>query len=106
MKITSSGIAAFLLLAAAALAFQAAGVGIVGYWPLDETTGTTAFDQTGANNLTHAGGPTPSTDIPAAMPAGSHSLSFDGVDDEASKAALTGLAAGNSPHSLAAWIKV
>ena len=106
MKITSAVVVGFFLLAAVALAFQAAGVGIVGYWTLDETSGAIAMDTSGANNLAYAGGPTPSTDIPAVMPAGSHSLSFDGVDDELSKAALTGLAAGNSVHSLAAWIKV
>jgi hypothetical protein len=106
MKITSGVVVAVLLLAAGALAFQAAGVGIVGYWKLDETAGTTASDQTGANNLSTSGGATWSTDVPAAMPAGSHSLSFDGVDGEASKAALSGLAAGNTVHSIAAWIKV
>jgi hypothetical protein len=106
MKITSAVVVALFLLAAGALAFQAAGVGIVGYWKLDETSGSTAVDTAGANNLTTAGNPTWSTDIPAAMPAGTHSLSFDGVDDEASKAALSGLATGNTIHSIAAWVKV
>src|SRR5438552_2418877 len=113
MKITSATIAALLLAAlataAGAMVFQAAGVGIVGYWKLDETSGTTAKDETGVNDLTYGaspGNPTPSTDIPAQMPAGTHSLSFDGVDDFVSKASLTGLAAGNTAHSIAAWIKV
>jgi len=106
MKITSAVIVALFLLAAGALAFQAAGVGIVGYWKLDETSGTTAVDTSGANNLTYGGSPTPSTDIPAAMPAGSHSLSFNGSSDYLSKASLTGLATGNTVQSLAAWIKV
>ncbi len=106
MKITSALLVGFLLLSAAALAFQAAGVGMIGYWPLDETTGTTAVDTSGVNNLTYGGGPMPSTDIPTQMPVGSHSLSFDGIDDGLSKAALTGLAPGNTPHSIAGWIKV
>jgi len=50
--------------------------GMTAWWPLDETSGTTANDLAGVpNNGTHVNGPTP---VPG-MVAGA--LRFDGVDD-------------------------
>ena len=49
--------------------------GLVSWWPLDETSGTTAADITGTNSGTHFNGPTPA----AGKVAGA--LSFDGVND-------------------------
>ena len=47
---------------------------MVGWWPLDETSGTTAADIVGGNDGTHVGGPVP---VAGKVDGG---LSFDGVD--------------------------
>lgn len=49
--------------------------GLVGWWPLDEVSGTTAADIVGGHDGTHVGGPTPVTGKVAG------GLSFDGIDD-------------------------
>lgn len=74
------------------------------YWKLDEASGAVAEDAWGANDGAHAGG-MPSLDRPAITFANPQSRSYDGVDDGTSLA-QTGLAAGNTPHTIAAWIKV
>jgi hypothetical protein len=51
-------------------------LGLIGWWPLDETTGSTATDIVGGNDGAHVGGPTPVTGYVAGA------LSFDGIDDE------------------------
>lgn len=50
--------------------------GLVGWWPLDETSGTTATDIISGNDGTYVGDPTPVTGNVAGA------LSFDGIDDE------------------------
>ncbi len=56
--------------------------GLVGYWRLDETAGTSAGDASGFENTgTHGNGPSPSTDVPPLSFASPRSLSLDGVDD-------------------------
>ena len=76
------------------------------YWKLDEAAGTVANDSSsgGANDGTHAGG-TPSVDRPALTFTNAQSRSYDGVDDGTS-VAQSGIAAGNTAHTIAMWIKV
>jgi hypothetical protein len=50
--------------------------GLVGWWPLDETSATTATDIMSGNDGTYVGDPTPVTGKVAGA------LSFDGIDDE------------------------
>jgi hypothetical protein len=50
--------------------------GLLSWWPLDETSGTTAMDIMNGNDGTHVGGPTPVTGMVAGA------LSFDGIDDK------------------------
>jgi hypothetical protein len=80
---------------------------LVGHWELDETTGTVAADSSGnGNNGTLMNGPTPSTDIPAAISGFSdRSLSFTAAAD-------TSVTVPDSPSlgitgsiTLSAWIK-
>src|SRR5579872_2920004 len=97
---------AFALVWVSAAQAQETGSGLVGYWKLDDTS-SPSKDSALTNDLTWAGTPAPSTDIPTATTfPDPHSLSFNGSTDYANIAALTGLAAGNTPHSIAAWVKV
>src|SRR5690349_5187356 len=82
--------------------------GPVLYWKLDEAAGTNADDSSSAsaNDGTWAGGPVPSTDRPTLAFTNPQSLSFDGVDDQVTRAAVGGLTAGNTAHTMAAWLKV
>jgi MYXO-CTERM domain-containing protein len=91
------------------LSLQAAPAGPAMYWKLDEASGATATpadDAVGANDGTHAGIPTPSTDRPPLTFTNPQSLSFDGVDDGVARASVTGIAAGNTAHTIAMWIKM
>jgi MYXO-CTERM domain-containing protein len=91
------------------LSLQAAPAGPVMYWKLDEASGaaaTPADDAVGTNDGTHAGTPTPSTDRPTLSFTNLQSLSFDGVDDQVTRASVTGIAAGATAHTIAMWIKV
>jgi hypothetical protein len=84
------------------------GMGIfAGYWKLDETTGTTSADSTGNGHPgTWVGGPTYTTDYPAAIPyPDSGSLSFNGSGQYVSIPNLAGLPVGNSPRTLSAWAR-
>src|SRR5262245_40251867 len=55
--------------------------GLVGYWKLDEASGTTAFDSSGlGNNGTLRNGAATSTDVPGGLPT-ARSLRLDGIDD-------------------------
>lgn len=74
------------------------------YWKLDEASGAVADDAWGTNNGAHAGG-MPSLDRPTLAFQNDQSRAYDGVDDGTSLA-QTGLAAGNTRHTLAMWIKV
>ena len=73
--------------------------GLVGYWRLDETSGTTAADSSGNGRTgTVSGG--------AAWTTGQRNgaLNFDGIDDAVSIANHTSLQLGNS-LSLAFWVR-
>jgi hypothetical protein len=70
------------------------------WWPLDETTGTTAADIAGfPTNGVHVNGPTP---VPG-MVAGA--LSFDGVNDYVQVADHSSLNFGQGNLSIDAWIR-
>jgi len=62
-------------LAGAAPSCVTASSDIVGWWPLDETTGTNSKDIGGPNDGTHTNGPVP---VPGKVNGG---LSFDGMND-------------------------
>ncbi len=69
--------------------------GLVSWWPLDETSGTTAADIEGANPGTHMNGPVPVTGNVAGA------LSFDGTDDFVSAGTIASTVAG----TMDAWIR-
>ncbi len=70
------------------------------WWPLDETSGVTAFDIAGVpTNGAHVNGPTPT----AGMVAGA--LSFDGANDYVQVADHPSLNFGQGHLSIDAWIK-
>ena len=72
--------------------------GLVSWWPLDETSGTTAADIVEANPGTHFNGPTPvAGNVDGA-------LRFDGVNDYV-EAGTTGFPIGNSPRTMDAWVR-
>lgn len=64
-------------------AAQVSADSLVGYWKLDETSGTSAADSSGDGNTgTHTNGPTISTTVPSTISfTNARSLSFDGTDD-------------------------
>lgn len=69
--------------------------------PLDETSGTTAVDISGqSNNGTLYNGPVWTT---GAIGGG---LRLDGTNDYLSRSSVQGLPSGNTPHTVAGWIKV
>lgn len=98
----------FLLLSCTlgAATFQQAGVGTVGYWKFDETSGPTAADSSGnGNGLNWGGTPVPSTTIFAPVNGNSRSLGFDGTSaDVATVGNLTNFPTGNTPHTTAGWV--
>jgi hypothetical protein len=108
MTIKTAAISATIVLSAlvSAARAQESGSGEVGYYKLDDAAGPNAADSAGTTPLAYGGGPTPSTDVPPVAFPDPRSLSFDGIDDGLSTASLSGLAAGNTVHSISAWIKV
>ena len=73
---------------------------LIAYWPLDESTGTTADDATGTNDGTLVGGP-------VWQPGGGindGALSFDGVDDRVDIGNLD--ISGGSGMTIAMWTRV
>jgi hypothetical protein len=71
------------------------------WWKLDETDGTAAADASGNGNAgTLVNGP-----VSTAGKVGT-ALSFNGSNQYASLASVSGLAKGNAPHTVAAWIRV
>jgi uncharacterized repeat protein (TIGR01451 family) len=70
------------------------------WWPLDETSGTTAADIAGfPNNGTHVNGPTPT---PGKV---GGALRFDGVDDHVSVLDHAELDVGTGNFTLDAWVR-
>lgn len=71
---------------------------MVGWWPLDETSGTTAADVAANNDGIHTNGPVPA----AGWVAGA--LSFDGVDDFVSVPDNSLLDIGTKGLTIDAWV--
>jgi len=70
------------------------------WWPLDETSGTTANDLAGVpNNGTHVNGPTPTPGMVAGA------LRFDGVDDHVRVPNHAELNVGTGNFTLDAWVR-
>jgi hypothetical protein len=81
--------------------------GLVGYWKFDETTGTTAYDDSGNGyDGTLTNGPTISTDVPSNF-FSTRSLSFDGVNDyvEWPDANADAIFLGKTALTVSVWIK-
>ena len=75
--------------------------GTVLNWSLNDGSGTIASDSSGlGNNGTVSGGATWVTGKVGGA------LSFDGVSGAVTLPAVAGLAPGNTPHTVAAWVKV
>ncbi|MBT9566966.1 MAG: S8 family serine peptidase [Thiobacillus sp.] len=76
-------------------------LGLVAHYPFDETSGTVASDASGFNN--HA-----SVLNGAAWISGrvNGALMFDGVNDGLNLANLASLGSGNTPHTVASWVRV
>ena len=68
---------------------------LAGYWRLGETSGTTATDALGVNNLTIAGGVTLGTPGLIAGDADT-AMTFDGINGRASKSGVANLASANA----------
>jgi hypothetical protein len=74
--------------------------GMVAWWPLDETSGTTAADIAGfPNNGTHVNGPTPVSGKVAGA------LRFDGVNDHVRVPNHAELNVGTGNFTLDAWVR-
>ena len=74
--------------------------GLVGYWKLDETSGTSAADSSGGGNTgTLTNGP-----VWATGGRDSGALTFDGVDDYVNLGTSTSLA-GGAAVTVSAWVK-
>jgi hypothetical protein len=78
-------------------------LGLVGYWKLDEATGTSAADSSGKGNAgTLLGGPTWEPKDGGSPGA----LFFDGVDDHVDIAGAVPYATENAAFSFSAWFNV
>ncbi len=77
--------------------------GMVGYWKLDETSGTSATDSSGyANTGTHTNSPTISSTVPTTSFSNPRSLSFDGTNDYVD---VNAAPATTYPMTISAWVK-
>jgi RHS repeat-associated protein len=74
---------------------------LVGYWAFNDGAGSTALDSSGAgNSASLVNSPTwVSGKVGGA-------INFDGISQFASVARVVGLGSGNTPHTVAAWVKV
>jgi hypothetical protein len=78
-----------------------AATDLVGHWTMDEGSGTTASDFSGlGNNGLVSGGATWTLGIVGGA------LSLDGINGTVTVPNMRGLGAGNTAHTVAAWVKV
>lgn len=80
--------------------------GMVGYWKLDETTGTTAADSSGNGNAGtyNSSGVTHSTSLPSTLSGDVRSLLLDGSTGYVALG-TTNFPANNAPQSMSLWFK-
>lgn len=80
---------------------------IVGYWDLDEASGTTAADSSGyGRDATDIASPTQSTDVPAALTYSTHSMSLNGTTQYLNVAAPDFMGTQFSKTvTVSAWVK-
>jgi hypothetical protein len=82
--------------------------GLVGYWKLDEGTGTTTADSSGYGNdgtlLQGPGWVTSAASLPTLSFADAGGVSFDGVNDILSLG-VSGLPAANAAQTISLWVK-
>ena len=80
--------------------------GMVGYWKLDETTGTSAADTSGNSNTGtyNATGVTHSTSLPSTLSGDVRSLLLDGSTGYVTLG-TTNFPANNAPQSMSLWFK-
>ncbi len=77
--------------------------GLVAYWRLGESSGTTAADSAGTNHGTYTNGPT--LGVAGALTESDTAVTFDGVNDYVSVPDAAALDRANGPFSIEAWIK-
>lgn len=78
--------------------------GMIGQWPLDEGTGTTAHDTSDTDNNGTLNNAVWSSDTPPTTPSLSHSLSFNGTDANVSVPDVAAYSVGGR-LTVAAWVK-
>ena len=76
-------------------------LGLVAHYPFDENTGGTASDASGFNN--HASVLNGANWVAGRV---NGALSFDGVNDGLNLANLASLGTGNTPHTIASWVRI
>ena len=76
-------------------------LGLLAHYRFDEASGSTASDASGNNN--HASLSNGPSWIAGRVQG---ALSFDGINDGLSLSRLAGLSNGNTPHTIAAWIRI
>ena len=81
--------------------------GLVAYWKLDESTGSTSYDSSGNNiNGTQVNGPTFTTNHPSKINfTDPGSLLFNGVNQYVTMGAPAQLPNGKQPRTICAWAK-
>jgi fibronectin-binding autotransporter adhesin len=81
--------------------------GLVGYWKLDETSGTTAADSSGnSNGGTWASGASATTSVPSAITfSDPRAISLDGSANGYVTLGTNNFPANNAPQSIALWFK-
>jgi hypothetical protein len=81
--------------------------GLVGYWKLDETAGTTAADSSGNGNAgTWASGASATTSVPAAITfSDPRAIALDGTANGYVTLGTNNMPANNAPQSIALWFK-
>jgi hypothetical protein len=81
-------------------------MGLVGYWKLDDATGTTAKDDSGNTNVGMLeGAPRLPTWTTMGVRAGSGGLTFDGTDDSVEITKFTKLPALDGAKTISLWAK-
>ena len=76
-------------------------LGLVAYYPFDEISGATATDASGYNN--HANAVNGAIWVSGRV---NGALLFDGINDGLNLTNLASLGTGNTPHTIASWVRI